>query len=238
MGAPLFVGFNRRYAPLAVELRELPGPRLMAYRVNAGPLPTRPLDQRPRPGRRPPEGRGVPLHRLPLRPGRERSGDRERPRLRRPVPTSRWRRPTTSASRSTSPTAAWARFTTRPIRRSARARSASRPARPASTRRSRTIGAGGSGAGSRKQRLGGGRQDKGFAAQFKFRSPRFARRGGGRRRPRASGFLGLVDARGRALASRAGTPETVLVPESGARRSAALVGPATDGGSDGWWHGR
>ena len=38
-GAPLFVGFNRRYAPLAVELRGLPGPRLMTYRVNAGGLP-------------------------------------------------------------------------------------------------------------------------------------------------------------------------------------------------------
>ncbi len=38
-GAPLFVGFNRRYAPIAVELRKLPGPRLMAYRVNAGRLP-------------------------------------------------------------------------------------------------------------------------------------------------------------------------------------------------------
>ncbi len=38
-GAPLIVGFNRRFAPLAVELRGLPGPRLMAYRVNAGPLP-------------------------------------------------------------------------------------------------------------------------------------------------------------------------------------------------------
>jgi predicted dehydrogenase len=39
-GAPLVVGFNRRYAPLAAELRRLSGPRLMAYRVNAGPLPT------------------------------------------------------------------------------------------------------------------------------------------------------------------------------------------------------
>jgi predicted dehydrogenase len=38
-GAPLIVGFNRRFAPLAAELRGLPGPRLMAYRVNAGPLP-------------------------------------------------------------------------------------------------------------------------------------------------------------------------------------------------------
>jgi predicted dehydrogenase/threonine dehydrogenase-like Zn-dependent dehydrogenase len=38
-GAALFVGFNRRYSPLAAELRKLPGPRLMAYRVNAGPLP-------------------------------------------------------------------------------------------------------------------------------------------------------------------------------------------------------
>lgn len=38
-GAPLFVGFNRRYAPIAAELRRLPGPRLMAYRVNAGRLP-------------------------------------------------------------------------------------------------------------------------------------------------------------------------------------------------------
>jgi predicted dehydrogenase/threonine dehydrogenase-like Zn-dependent dehydrogenase len=34
----LFVGFNRRYAPLASELRNLGGPRLMAYRVNAGRL--------------------------------------------------------------------------------------------------------------------------------------------------------------------------------------------------------
>jgi predicted dehydrogenase/threonine dehydrogenase-like Zn-dependent dehydrogenase len=38
--APLVVGFNRRFAPLAAELRALPGPRLMAYRVNAGPLPS------------------------------------------------------------------------------------------------------------------------------------------------------------------------------------------------------
>jgi predicted dehydrogenase len=37
--APLFVGFNRRYAPLATELRRLAGPRLMAYRVNAGRVP-------------------------------------------------------------------------------------------------------------------------------------------------------------------------------------------------------
>jgi predicted dehydrogenase/threonine dehydrogenase-like Zn-dependent dehydrogenase len=37
--APLFVGFNRRYAPLATQLRALPGPRLMNYRVNAGRLP-------------------------------------------------------------------------------------------------------------------------------------------------------------------------------------------------------
>jgi predicted dehydrogenase/threonine dehydrogenase-like Zn-dependent dehydrogenase len=38
-GAPLVVGFNRRHAPIAARLRELPGPRLMAYRVNAGRLP-------------------------------------------------------------------------------------------------------------------------------------------------------------------------------------------------------
>ena len=38
-GAPLIVGFNRRFAPLAGELRALSGPRLMGYRVNAGPLP-------------------------------------------------------------------------------------------------------------------------------------------------------------------------------------------------------
>ncbi|HXE99746.1 MAG TPA: bi-domain-containing oxidoreductase [Solirubrobacterales bacterium] len=37
-GSPLLVGFNRRYAPLAGELRNLSGPRLMAYRVNAGRL--------------------------------------------------------------------------------------------------------------------------------------------------------------------------------------------------------
>jgi predicted dehydrogenase/threonine dehydrogenase-like Zn-dependent dehydrogenase len=37
-GAPLVVGFNRRFAPLALEMRELHGPRLMSYGVNAGPL--------------------------------------------------------------------------------------------------------------------------------------------------------------------------------------------------------
>ncbi len=39
----LTVGFNRRFAPLALELHrflgEAPGPLTMAYRVNAGPLP-------------------------------------------------------------------------------------------------------------------------------------------------------------------------------------------------------
>lgn len=38
-GAPLLVGFNRRWAPLALALKALGGPRLMSYRVNAGPLP-------------------------------------------------------------------------------------------------------------------------------------------------------------------------------------------------------
>lgn len=37
------VGFNRRFAPLARELhsrlQQLPGPRMMIYRINAGPLP-------------------------------------------------------------------------------------------------------------------------------------------------------------------------------------------------------
>jgi predicted dehydrogenase/NADPH:quinone reductase-like Zn-dependent oxidoreductase len=37
-GPPLFVGFNRRHAPLAAELRKLGSPRLMSYRVNAGKL--------------------------------------------------------------------------------------------------------------------------------------------------------------------------------------------------------
>jgi predicted dehydrogenase len=36
---PLWVGFNRRHAPLAAELRRLGHPRLTTYRVNAGPLP-------------------------------------------------------------------------------------------------------------------------------------------------------------------------------------------------------
>jgi polar amino acid transport system substrate-binding protein len=40
-GGPLMVGFNRRFAPLTIALRELQGPKLMAYRVNAGPLPRR-----------------------------------------------------------------------------------------------------------------------------------------------------------------------------------------------------
>lgn len=38
-GAPLVVGFNRTCSELALALRALPGPRLMAYRVNAGRLP-------------------------------------------------------------------------------------------------------------------------------------------------------------------------------------------------------
>jgi predicted dehydrogenase len=37
-GAPLIVGFNRRYAPLADAVRVLDHPRLMTYRVNAGRL--------------------------------------------------------------------------------------------------------------------------------------------------------------------------------------------------------
>jgi predicted dehydrogenase/threonine dehydrogenase-like Zn-dependent dehydrogenase len=37
-GAALLVGFNRRHAPIAAELRKLTGPRLMDYRVNAGRL--------------------------------------------------------------------------------------------------------------------------------------------------------------------------------------------------------
>lgn len=37
-GAPLWVGFNRTHSRLAAKLRELPGPRLMSYRVNAGRL--------------------------------------------------------------------------------------------------------------------------------------------------------------------------------------------------------
>jgi predicted dehydrogenase len=38
-GAPLMVGFNRRHSPVAGKLRELGHPRLMAFHVNAGPLP-------------------------------------------------------------------------------------------------------------------------------------------------------------------------------------------------------
>jgi predicted dehydrogenase len=38
-GAPLVVGFNRRHSPHAAALRTLGGPRLMSFRVNAGPLP-------------------------------------------------------------------------------------------------------------------------------------------------------------------------------------------------------
>ncbi|HUT76703.1 MAG TPA: Gfo/Idh/MocA family oxidoreductase [Polyangia bacterium] len=38
-GAPLWVGFNRAYAPTAAALVQLEGPRLMSYRINAGPVP-------------------------------------------------------------------------------------------------------------------------------------------------------------------------------------------------------
>ena len=33
------VGFNRRFAPFSAGVRQIPGPRVMRYRVNAGPLP-------------------------------------------------------------------------------------------------------------------------------------------------------------------------------------------------------
>ncbi len=35
----LMVGFNRRFAPFSAGVRQIPGPRVMRYRVNAGPLP-------------------------------------------------------------------------------------------------------------------------------------------------------------------------------------------------------
>jgi len=35
----LMVGFNRRFAPFSTAVGQLPGPRVMRYRVNAGPLP-------------------------------------------------------------------------------------------------------------------------------------------------------------------------------------------------------
>ena len=73
-GAPLFVGFNRRYAPLAVELRqltrsetdELPGQRRASGQGS--------LDQRLGARWRQAERRGMPLRRFRLRPGRHRSG--------------------------------------------------------------------------------------------------------------------------------------------------------------------
>jgi polar amino acid transport system substrate-binding protein len=37
--ARLMVGFNRRFAPFAKSVRELPGPKLMRYRVSVSPLP-------------------------------------------------------------------------------------------------------------------------------------------------------------------------------------------------------
>ena len=49
-GAPLWVGFNRPYAPTARALLGLEGPRLMAYRVNAGRLPAEHWTNDPRRG--------------------------------------------------------------------------------------------------------------------------------------------------------------------------------------------
>ncbi len=68
-GAPLVVGFNRRYAPIAAELRKLPGPAAdgLPGQRRAGSRPTTGPTTRPR--RRPPARRGLPLRRLPLRPG-------------------------------------------------------------------------------------------------------------------------------------------------------------------------
>ena len=80
--APLFVGFNRRYAPAARELKLLPGPRLMHLRVNSGPAAARALDQRPRARRRATEGGGLSLRRFPLRSGEGRPGQGHRLRLR------------------------------------------------------------------------------------------------------------------------------------------------------------
>ena len=49
-GAPLWVGFNRAYAPTARALQGLEGPCLMAYRVNAGRLPAEHWTNDPRRG--------------------------------------------------------------------------------------------------------------------------------------------------------------------------------------------
>ena len=130
--APLFVGFNRRYAPAARELKLLPGPRLMHYRVNSGPVPAAHWTNDLELGGGRLKGEGCHFVDFlcdqagPTRPGSPPAASCSTRR-------SRSRRPTTSTSRSSSATAASGRSATRPTPRPARARSASRPAPPAPT---------------------------------------------------------------------------------------------------------
>ncbi len=78
----LVVGFNRRFAPLAVRMRDAlggRGPLLMTYRVNAGRLPRTHWTRDPRGRRRTDRRRGVSLRRLRDVPRRRGPGlDRER----------------------------------------------------------------------------------------------------------------------------------------------------------------
>ena len=189
----------------------------------------RSLDQRPRQRRRAAEGRGVPLHRLSLRPGRKRPGDRERPRLpfasrppvggdgqlqRRDRLCRRWRghaslrgrragRPRQGALRDQ-----LARRLRGPRGLSARARLARAP----------------------KRRLGGGRQDKGFAAQFEFLAE--LARGRVEAPPPESFLLSGLATLAAARSLESGHPETVV--SSGERDRRARAGAGTGGGSHGW----
>ena len=194
VGAPLIVGFNRRFAPLAVELRKLPGPRLMAYRVNAGPLPADHWTNDLARGGGRLKGEGCHFIDFLCDQAGSDPVDASPPAGSRPVPICRSRRPTTSASRSPSPTAGWGRFTTPPTRRSARARSASRPARPASTRRSRTTGGADLARAPQGRASAAGVRTRASRPSSR-RSPRCARGGGARRRPRASGCRRLPRSR-------------------------------------------
>ena len=148
---------RRVAAPTWAEAHGLPRER--------GSPASRSLAQRPRPGGRSPEGRGVPLHRLHLRPGGERPAQRQRARLPvGPCPPAggerQLQRPGHLRRRGGGD---------RPLRGGCPARpgqGALRDQLPGGVRGDRRLQGRGRLEGGRKRRLGGRRQDKGFSSQF------------------------------------------------------------------------
>ena len=168
-GRPLFVGFNRRHAPLAAALREHVAaggrPLELLFRVNAGALPADHWLNDLGRGRRPPARRGLPLRRLRVLVRRRAARARLVHGAAR-APASRSPPRSASRSRWTSPTARWRRSLYTTAAHPGLARSTSRRtravARPSSTTSGHSSYATGPSAAARGART----QDKGHARQF------------------------------------------------------------------------